>query len=144
MIWCSGWACLCDVGAQPGRRGLGWPLPAWTLRSELTPTSHCFRSFSFGILLGQMLALQLTPSSGTGSSSDTRPLALCGPSAVGLARGGGQAVGRGVRVPPLGPGRLGVLVRGLPSAPRGQVRAGCDIHRVHLVRAAGGRLSAPH
>lgn len=66
------------------------------------------------------------------------------PSAIGLARGGGQAVGRGVGVPPLGPRRPAALVQGLLRALHGQVSTGCDIHRVYLVRAAGRWLSAPH
>lgn len=68
----------------------------------------------------------------------------CGPSAIGLARGRGQAVGWGVRVPPLGPRWPVVLVQGLLRALSGQVSAGCDIHRVYLVWAASRWLSAPH
>lgn len=96
MIWCSGWAHLCGVGAQQGRPGIGWPLPAWTLHLGLVPTSHCLGAFHSGSFSAKRWLCSSVPSSGTGWSSDSRGLRHCGPSAVGLARGGGQAVGRGV------------------------------------------------
>jgi len=90
MIWCSGWAHLRGVGAQQGRPGLGWPLPAWTLHLGLAPTSHCLGAFHSGSFSAKRWLCSSVPSSGTGWSSDSRGLCTAGPQPLAWPEVGGR------------------------------------------------------